>query len=300
MQKHQIKISFVILFALISTFIYGQENLDTKIHDYPLSNIVTQVPEGYSLAYSMSYMGFSDKKSPVLGTVGFGLNSVICLYLFNESPISNMLGDIKSLNSWGAQVQLFPKREQFPSISLWLKSSIGWQGERLAYDQLISRFSSLASQNFHSFSYDYSYNSAGIATEMQAINKINVGLNIGILELKSGDLWINTTQIPNSVSSYHNVIEKSELMFDGSAFISYSPLQNITLIGEIKTLPYFNLDMSSQQLIINRSYVSSLGIRYLLPIPLNVEAYITSQAVNGKRNTQIRIGISGLLNVNID
>ncbi|MCW8809636.1 MAG: hypothetical protein OQJ93_09120 [Ignavibacteriaceae bacterium] len=288
----------VILLLSNNGYLSAQEKNNNNV-DFikPFSNIFTDIPIGYSMSCSGSYPLFEDTKAPLIGNIKLGLSSILNLMVTNEGNLANMLGNNRPSPAWGLQVQILPQFNQYPSVSLWVKSSIGWNNETLNQNDFVNKLPYLFDQGLFSIRYQYSSTSAGVATEMQPIKGLLVALNIGLLELRSQNLWI-FLEDPFNENWYHDINESNSLMFDGAILLSFSPIDNIYVIGEIKTLPYFNADLNGEKLVVHRTTNNSLGLRYSLPIPLNIDAFLSSSSINGQSINQFRLGLSGLLNLN--
>ena len=200
-----------------------------------------------------------------------------------------MLADIRTMSTWGIQVQIVPQRDNYPSLSLWVNSSLGSKGETLNQNDFGPKLPNLVDQVF-SINYQYSSTAAGL----------EVAFNIGILELRSNNLLLFLEPDPFNGNWIQDSNESSSLMFDGGTVVSFSPVDKFYVIGELSTLPYFNVDISGAKLAIQHSLSKSIGIRYALPIPMNIDAYLSSNSINGQSVNQFRLGLSGLLDLNTD
>ena len=300
MQSFKVILLVILLLSSLE-YLNAQERKENSFSFIkPFSNIYTDIPNGYSLSYIGSYPIFEDIKSPFVGNIKLGLSSILNLVITNEPSVGDLLANKRPMPSWGVQVQILPQLEHYPSLSLWVNSCFGWNGETINQNDFGNKLDYLINQGLVSFRYEYSTTSAGIATEMKPLNGLRVGLNIGILELRSRNLWIFLDPDPFNGNWINDGKETSSFMFDGGAAISYSPFHNFFVIGEITTLPYFNINMNYKRLAIQHSVVNSLGIRYSLPIPINIDAYLSSNSINGQTVNQFRLGLSGLLNFDSD
>ena len=218
--------------------------------------------------------------------------------LTNEGATANFLGNNRPVTAWGLQIQVLPQIKNYPSVSIWVKSSVGWNNENLNQNDFSVEQPYLIDRGLFSVRYEYSSASAGVATELQPIKGLLCALNIGLLELRSQNLWILTEPDPFNENMYRNSNEVSSLMFDGSFLLSFNLIENVFVLGEIRTLPYYDVDTNAKELIVNRTSIYSVGLRYVLPIPINIETYLSSKSVNGQSINQFRLGLSGLFNIN--
>jgi len=257
------------------------------------TTVSAAVPQGYSLDFSGAYPLYSGRSSPVFGHITAGVSGVLQVSFSNDEVVSNMIGLVRPMNSWGLKLQVLSKREELPPVALWVRSALGWQGDFLQSTDLWPKspptFDHLAGTQ-----YEFTSTSAGVALEPGISEALDVNVSLGLQELQSSGLWIFIEPAPEGDNGYHAVSGERTLLLEGSANVVLHLLPRFAVIAEAATLPYFNVNVAALELEVQRAYAGTVGARYTLPIPLSVDGYVRWQSsINGLTDTQFRLGLSG-------
>jgi hypothetical protein len=287
----------LIIAALLLQVVRGQEK--SVAQGNPLETAFTTVsatvPQGYSLDFAVAYPPYSSRNYPVFGHISAGLSGVLQVSFSNDEVVSNMIGMIRPMNSWGLKLQVLSKREQLPSVALWVRSALGWQGDFLQSNDLWPKrpppFEHLGGTQ-----YEFTSTSAGVALEPGISEALDVNVSLGVRELESRNLWIFIDPTPVGYNGYHAASGDRTLLLDGSANVVLHLLPRFAVIAEATTLPYFNVNAAALRLEVERAYAGAIGGGYTLPIPLSLDGYVRWQStINGQSDTQFRLGLSGQL-----
>jgi hypothetical protein len=284
-----------IIAALLLQVATGQEK--SVVQGNPLETAFTTVsatvPQGYSLEFAVAYPPYSSRNYPAFGHISAGLSGVLQVSFGNDEVVSNMIGMIRPMNSWGLKLQVLSRREQLPSVALWVRSALGWQGDFLQSSDLWPK-SPPPFEHLGGTQYEFTSTSAGVALEPGISEALDVNVSLGVRELESKNLWIFIEPTPMGDNGYHAASGDRTLLLDGSANVVLHALPHFAVIAEATTLPYFNVNVAALQLEVERAYAGAIGGRYTLPIPLSVDGYVRWQStINGQSDTQFRLGLSG-------
>lgn len=257
------------------------------------TTVSATVPQGYSLDFSGAYPLYSNRSYPIFGHITAGVSGVLQVSYSNDEVVSNMIGLIRPMNSWGLKLQVLSKREQLPSVALWARAALGWQGDFLQSTDLWPK-SPPAFEHLAGTQYEFTSTSAGVALEPGISEALDVNVSLGLRELESRNLWIFIDPTPAGDNGYHAAGGDRALLLDGSANVVLHLLPRFAVIAEATTLPYFDVNVPALRLELKRGYAGSFGGRYTLPIPLSVDGYVRWQSsINGLSDTQFRLGLSG-------
>jgi hypothetical protein len=228
--------------------------------------------------------------------LSIGIASVLQLHYSNEGTIANIIGVAEPLDNWGIKLQILPNRQQFPSVTLWFRGIIGWQQENLWDGDVAPISPQLIQKRFVAMNYRFASTSAGIAAESRPGEFLFVNFSLGFQEIRARGFQIFMAPDPFSGNRYSDVGTDQWVNLDASASASIRLLPEVTVVGELSMLPYFNVILPAPKLEVDRAYVAILGLRYALPIPLYVDTYVRWQSsVNEIAYTQLRLGLSGQL-----
>jgi hypothetical protein len=292
----------VLAVALLTHTSRSQESVQNN--NTPLSQISpfvspsAGVAEGTSLTYAAAYPVLGDGVFPVFAHVGIGFSSVFELSYTNEGVIANALGFTNPMNYWGAKLQIIPPHEQFPSLAIYMKGTIGWESQFLGSNDFQARIPDLYNQGLYSTSYEFSSNTAGLSMESRMTEALTVRFTVGVQEIRSRNLWILIAPAPFFGNGFHDTQIHNSLILDGSASASFVLRPKLALIGELFPLPYYTIDVPTNSLKILRAFTGLVGLRYSLSPMLNLDTYVRQQStVSGIAFTQFRLGISGLVSI---
>ena len=284
-----------IIAVLLLQVANGQEKSATQENPVgtAFTTVSATVPQGYSLDFSGAYPLYSSRSYPVFGHITAGVSGVLQVSYSNDEVVSNMMGLVRPMNSWGLKLQVLSKREQLPSVALWVRSALGWQGDFLQSTDLWPK-SPPTFDHLSGTQYEFTSTSAGVALEPGISKALDVNVSLGLRELESRNLWIFVDPTPVGDNGYHAASGDRTLLLDGSANVVLHLLSRFAVIAEATTLPYFDVNVPALKLEVKRGYAGAFGGRYTLPIPLSVDGYVRWQSsINGLSDTQFRLGLSG-------
>jgi hypothetical protein len=256
------------------------------------------VPQGTSITYAAAHPVFGDNDFPVLGYAAIGFSGVFQLSYGNEGAVANVLGVVRPAQSWGAKLQILPRREQYPAIALFIRSTIGWQLQYFGANDIENKIPELIIRGFNGTLYECANTSAGIAAESQLNDVLALRFTLGVQELQSRNFWLFIAPAPAIGNGYHSVEVQSSYILDGSANASISIKPQLALIAEIDALPYYGINLPENRLEPFRAYAGMVGVRYALSRSVNLDTYIRQQSkINSIAQTQFRLGLSGQLTI---
>ncbi len=275
------------------------QNKDVPLSELsPFVSTSTDVAQGTSVIYAAAYPVLGDGVFPVFAHVGVGFSGVLELSYTNEGAIANLLGLTSPIDSWGAKLQIIPRREQFPSASLYIKGTIGWESQSIWSDDLQVRDPGLFVRGLYGTGYEFSTVAAGFSFESQMTEAITISLTAGIQEIRSRNLRIFIAPAPIIGNGYYDPGIHTSAILDGSASATYLVRPRLAVIAEVTPLPYFTVDIPANALSILRAYTGLVGIRYSITPMLNLDTYVRQQSkINDIAFTQFRLGISGLIRI---
>jgi hypothetical protein len=258
------------------------------------------VPLGYrfDIAAASPVYGSTNNMS-LFGWTSLSLAGVLQLGYRNEGYVGDLVGVTRACPGWDAKIQILRKREELPSLALWMSGTIGWQKESLGANDLWGNVP--ANSFFEVLWTQYEFNSTAVGLTMEPGfgDNIAVNLSIGYRELESRDLWIVSMIYPGIGDSYHSVNSDRTSLLEGSINLMVRALPQVALILQASTLPYYKLNQLSSKIDLGRAYLGTMGMRYSLPIPVFVDGYVRWHSnFNGQTDTQIRLGLSSEVQLN--
>ncbi len=121
---------------------------------------------------------------------------------------------------------------------------------------------------------------------------------VGLQEAQYRGLWIFLDPPPGDVNGYHAAEVERELLMQGFVGAELRVHSRLTLIGDVQSIPLFRPDIDLLELSVDRSYMSFLGVRYLLADAIRLDASLRYHTgVEGIRSTQVVIALNALLSL---
>lgn len=231
------------------------------------------IPKGYSLRLSAAYPPYDKRTDLFYGNISLGLGGLVQATVSHEPTIGTPVGFANPSNLLGLRIQFVPQQGPWPSVSGFLTTMTEFQSESVGgWD---------AQHGFFYVSYEAKSTLTGVALTSSLNDMIAVSMGLGARQM----VWRQGLGIGQ--------VEHRNVQFDISASASYRPIDQLALIGEIASLPFVDINRSSLAAETQHGYVGAIGVRYYLPISLNIDLYDRWYAQNGgPTNSQVRFGLS--------
>ena len=255
------------------------------------------VPAGYTLSFGAGYPVFGNSSLPLFARAGLGVGGVLELTYSNEGFVGNMLGVTRPVDAWDARIQLSQASGVMPAMTLWALGTIGWTREDFGAYDLWGKYPTYFNFGVDGARYEYSGTSLGLSFERRFEDALSLSVSGGVENLRSRNLWIFIAPAPIIGNGFHETNGHSSMIFDGAVNISYVVVPGfMSLVAAVSTLPYFVVNPLALSLDLKHGMLGTIGVRYQLAIPVNVEGFVRWQSnINGQYDTQFRLGVSGTL-----
>ncbi len=256
------------------------------------------IPEGYLLRLSSAFSPYDRNLDYVYGNAGLTIDGLLEVTLSHEGAIGSPVGLLRPVPQVGLRLQIVPQRGNFPAVSLFLRTMTGNQSELIGQRNLESNLPAVYCRGLNSISYDARSTTAGVAlaTTFDEVFSFGATLGIGQAIWKQG--WSRYSRdigLPSQPDGWTlPLAEDSQLRLNLSATAAIRPIYEVSIMGEVATMPFIDIDPTSLLAVARQGTVVAMGLRYFLPIPLTMDVYDRwySESVGGTGHHQLRVGLS--------
>lgn len=292
---------FLAILMVISQIAIGQSTVDTPAEQSlavsPILGPVAAIPEGYTLRLSTSYPPYERRTNYGYGQLTVGLAGVFGATVRYDGAIGSPIGLLRPAILVGLHLQVFPQREIYPAVLVFLSTMAGTQSEWLGSNDIIPNLPAIYQRGVKAISYDARTTVAGVGFMTKLSSMLSLSASLGGREMVWQQRWSSYSVdmgLPTSYGATLPTAEQSRLRLDWSAGVTFHPLSQLALFGEVASLPFVDIDPLSLIIEARQGYMGTIGIHYYLPIPLSIDLYDRWYSETGERTNyhQVRLGLS--------
>ncbi len=288
--------------GLFSQASSSQYNPDTNalvpVRISPLVDQSSAIPEGHSIRLAVSYPPYELTSKSVHAVVSVGIAGVLEATYRHEGIIGSPVELLPPASEIDFRFQIIPQREQFPAVSVFLNTMTETQSDLLGEYSLRDNLPGIYQDGLSLVNYDVKSAVSGITLSSAFGETWSINAAVGVREVWWHQQWskyrIAVPYLTGSDGWTFPLSERSALNLDWSANVAARLIRNLTLLAEIHALPVMDIDPSTLVVEARERYAGAIGVRYALPIALNVDFYDRWFSKGGGRpdSHQVRIGLS--------
>jgi hypothetical protein len=282
--------------VVILTLFLSAARLNAKA---PVSSFLgnhTVINDGSSLSVSAAYVPFENGSRFGYGRVSANLTGMLAATLSHEAVVGSPTGLLRPASQFDLRVLVLPQRDRLPSVALFLTGMLEKQSAFLSSSDLQPARADLVRNGLSVLTYDARTTMAGVSFSSSFDDVVTLGGSLGVREVNWQQKWSaysRETGLPQIHGWTYPLAERSSLRVAWSAGVAYRPIASLTLVGDVASLPFIDVDPPTLQAIARTGYVAAIGVRYSLPIPVGVEVYDRWSSGSGVNRHEVRIGLRG-------
>ncbi len=276
----------------------GDTNASWPIVISPLVDHSAAVPAGNSIRIAVSYPASELNNKSVYATMSLGIAGLLDLSYRRDGVVGSPAGILPPTSEVGIRLQVVPQRGPYPAVSAYLNTMTEIQSDLLGEYSLKDNLPGIYNAGLSSISYDTKSMVTGFAFSSVLGGLVSVDAAVGVRQTWWHQQWSKyhiTVPYPTTSDGWtFPLSEHSTLSIDWSAGIVCQPLDQLSFLVEVHALPYMDIDPATLVIDAREGYAGIVGIRYSLPVALNVDLYDRWFSESGERTGvhQVRLGLS--------
>lgn len=257
-------------------------------------NNTAELGPGYSLGVVAGTSILDEEQNVFYGNASATLAGLLEIEVGNLQLASSLFGVRKPIYTWGLKIPLWGSREQLPAIALAIRSSLEWTHDALLEEDMQRLRRDLTWRGLESTGYDFRLTTASILFSERLHKNLMLHGGIGAQEVQYRNLFLFLE--PNDY--YRNLDLHREFLLSGYLGANVQVHPRFTVVGEVESVPHFDTRLETFELVVDRSYVWFLGIRFLIDRPVAFDAGIRyNKGPNAPDTAQLVMALSALLSI---
>lgn len=236
-----------------------------------------------------------DQSESFLGKIGVGIGDIAQVDIGTVSLIGNMLG-IAPITTIGLKGVVYNGSEKWPSMALSISSSNDWND--LSETNILSASPNDYESGLRGYNYEMRLTSLGIIFSKNVSDKASIHFGLNYIDTRYRNLSRVIYNSNNDFWPIPSSKEKKKELF-GFALGFENKLNDRTyFMFEAQTIPNFNYNLSSADLVPNNINVAVAGIRFGLTKWMIVDTGVRYQSnFNGLADVQIRMSANAIFSM---
>ncbi len=302
--KKQISLlkTLVFLLSAVSGIYAGQDSVsqNTKLRDLQskfLSRLFSiQTSE---IMHSMDialYLGGSfgfEGDAGLLGTVALGLGGYGNLEVGTAALMGSIFNNDQGFGNVLLKISVFGSDENF-SLALGLRTNNNWDDVTTGSEEIRLASEQLYYDGLRNVDYEYRITSLFLVAGTQ-INNFKLYGNISVSDLR----YRNVNVMYNyGMNVFYAAKKQKKTIWNVSAGLEKPLNSQTSLIAELQTIPFMDVNPLNGELSPSSITAGSLGLRFLILSWLIIDSGIVYQSnYTGLSDAQIKIGLNGIWSV---
>jgi len=230
----------------------------------------------------------------ILGTLGFGLGNIAEVEVSTLGLIAGLATGETLIRTAGLKVQILSAGEVVPSVGLALRSSNDWERESRNEDIIRTFAAGEYREGLRGLDYEAKITSLSFSLSKPIHERTRLHAGVSVLDVRYRNVQPRYVFLGPIVAT----AEVRKTQWHGYGGFEYTVNKRTLVLAEIQSLPFFDFNVTRNQIVLRHMYAGAVGLRYAASITWSVDVALRYQSnFVGLADTQYRVALNGVFNI---